>query len=142
MLVRLACAALFPAAICVQLPAHAGEPEDVVAGIYAAYPWEDLPPGGHGAWYVDIAAAWGGGGADAGKAFLLGTAGGFTNVETEVVASGGYESRVRTVLSGPDGAVHRLNFGLIGDDDEDDRWRVMEVFTDDGKYLSEVLAGR
>ena len=31
---------------------------------------------------------------------------------------------------------------MIGDDDEDDRWRIMEVFTDDGRYLSEVLANK
>ena len=122
------------------MPAQAGEPGAVVAGIYAAHPWTSLPPGGHGAWYVDMSVAWGRGASEAGMAFLLGAAGRPERVETEVVASGEYEARIRATLSGRDGAVHVLNFGMIGDDDEDDRWRVIEVFTDDGKSLSEVLA--
>lgn len=122
------------------LPAHAGGPDEVVAGIYASHPWTDFPPGGHGAWYVETAAAWGSGASDAGMAFLLGAANQLEKVETEVVASGEYEAAVRATLSGKDGTVQILNFGMIGDDDEDDRWRIIEVFTDGGKYLSNVLA--
>lgn len=122
------------------MPAHGGEPGAVVAGIYAAHPWTELPPGGHGAWYVETSVAWERGVSGAGMAFLLGAVGQPEKVDTEVVASGGYEARIRATLSGRDGTVHVLNFGMIGDDDEDDRWRVIEVFTDDGKYLSEVLA--
>lgn len=124
------------------LPAHAGGPDEVVAGIYASHPWTDLPPGGHGAWYVEPAVAWGRGEVDAGKAFLVGPVTQPEKVDTEIVASGEYEARVRVVLSGKDGATYILNFGMIGDDDEDDRSRVMEVFTDDGRYLSEVLANK
>lgn len=86
--------------------------------------------------------AWGRGAVDAGKAFLVGPVAQPEKVRTEIVASGEYEARVRTVLSGKDGATYILNFGMIGDDDEDDRWRIMEVFTDDGRYLSEVLANK
>lgn len=123
-------------------PAQAADPGEVVTGIYAQYPWTDLPPGGHGAWYPDTAVAWAEGAADAGKAFLVGPAGRFTKVDTEIVASGGDEVRIRATLFRDDGTVHVLNFGMIGDDDEDDRWRVIEVFTDDGRYLSDVLAHR
>jgi hypothetical protein len=73
-------------------------------------------------------------------AFLVGPAIQVEKVATELVASGDYEARVRASLSGKDGTVYALNFGMIGDDDEDDRWRIIEVFTDDGRYLSEVLA--
>jgi hypothetical protein len=123
------------------MPAHAEEPGDVVVGIYAKHPWAELPPGGHGAWYMDIAAAWERGAADAGMAFLLGRMNKVEKIETEVVISSGDEARVRATLSGKEGAIQALNFGMVGDDDEDDKWRVIEVFTDDGKYLSEVLAG-
>ncbi|MCO5139959.1 MULTISPECIES: hypothetical protein [unclassified Shinella] len=123
------------------IPAHAEEPGDVVVGIYAKHPWADLPPGGHGAWYMDIAAAWERGSADDGMTLLLGKIERIDKVETEVVVSSGDEARVRATVSGKDGATQVLNFGMVGDDDEDDRWRVIEVFTDDGKYLSEVLAG-
>lgn len=119
--------------------AHAGDPEDVVAGVYASYPWKDLPPGGHGAWHQETGAAWGTGAADAGLAFLAGP-GAFTRVETEVTVAGGAEVRVLATLWDGDDAVHVLNFGMIGDDDEDDRWRIIEVFTDSGEYLSDVLA--
>lgn len=123
-------------------PAHAGGPDEVVTGLYAGYPWTDLPPGGHLPWHVDPAIAWERGAADAGKAFLVGPVTQPEKVDTEIVASGEYEARVRTVLSGKDGDTYILNFGMIGDDDEDDRWRIMEVFTDDGRYLSEVLANK
>ncbi|WP_432346634.1 hypothetical protein WMC41_00565 [Shinella yambaruensis] len=121
------------------IPAHAEEPGDVVVGIYAKHPWADLPPGGHGAWYMDIAASWENGAAEAGMAFLLGKISEVDRVKTEVVISSSDEARVRATVSGNDGATQVLNFGMVGDDDEDDRWRVIEVFTDDGKYLSEVL---
>jgi hypothetical protein len=121
-------------------PAHADEPIDVVAGIYAKYPWKDLPPGGHGAWYVETAAAWENGASDAGMTFLVGPIIQVEKIVTELVVSGDYEARVRAALSGKDGTVYALNFGMIGDDDEDDRWRIIEVFTDDGRYLSEILA--
>ncbi|KNY10794.1 hypothetical protein AKG11_33045 [Shinella sp. SUS2] len=74
--------------------------------------------------------------------FLLGAANQLEKVETAVVASGEYEATVRATLSGKDGTVQVLNFGMIGDDDEDDRWRIIEVFTDGGKYLSNVLANK
>lgn len=90
---------------------------------------------------MDIAAAWERGAADAGMAFLLGRMNKVEKIETEVVISSGDEARVRATLSGKEGAIQALNFGMVGDDDEDDKWRVIEVFTDDGKYLSEVLAG-
>ncbi|HEV7247551.1 MAG TPA: hypothetical protein VGN93_11240 [Shinella sp.] len=121
-------------------PAHAGEPGEVVAGIYAKHPWTDLPPGGPGAWYVETAAAWESGASHAGMAFLLGAVSQVEKVDTEIVAAGTYEAKVRATLTGKDGPVQVLNFGMIGDDDEDDRWRIIEVFTDDGKYLSAVLA--
>lgn len=124
------------------IPAHAGGPEEVVAGIYALYPWTDLPPGGHGAWNIEPAVDWGRGAADAGKAFLVGPVTRPQKVDTEIVASGEYEARVRAVISGKDGTAYILNFGMIGDDDEDDRWRIMEVFTDDGRYLSDLLANK
>ncbi|MCW5722790.1 MAG: hypothetical protein KIS86_16765 [Devosia sp.] len=123
-------------------PAHAGGPDEVVTGLYAGHPWTDLPPGGHLPWHVDPAIAWERGAADAGKAFLVGPVTQPEKVDTEIVASGEYEARVRAVISGKDGATYILNFGMIGDDDEDDRWRIMEVFTDDGRYLSEVLANK
>lgn len=90
---------------------------------------------------MDIAAAWERGSADDGMTLLLGKIERIDKVETEVVVSSGDEARVRATVSGKDGATQVLNFGMVGDDDEDDRWRVIEVFTDDGKYLSEVLAG-
>jgi hypothetical protein len=46
----------------------------------------------------------------------------------------------RSLGRGWDDRVHALNFGMIGDDDEDGGWRIIEVSPDDGKYLSEVLA--
>lgn len=133
---------LFLATIGDVFPAHAGGPEDVVAGLYASHPWTEIPPGGHGAWYIDTAVAWGRGAADVGMKFLVGPLTQPDKVGTEIVASGEYEARVRAILSGKDGATYILNFGMIGDDDEDDRWRIMEVFTDDGRYLSEVLANK
>lgn len=90
---------------------------------------------------MDIAAAWERGAADAGMAFLLGKINKVEKVETEVVISSGDEARVHATISGKDGPAQVLNFGMVGDDDEDDKWRIIEVFTDDGKYLSEVLAG-
>jgi len=123
------------------MPAHAEEPGAVVVGIYAKHPWKELPPGGHIAWYMDTAAAWERGAADAGMAFLLGEIRQIGKVETEVAISSGDEARVRATLSDKNGTTQVLNFGMVGDDDEEDRWRVIEVFTDDGKYLSEVLAG-
>lgn len=118
--------------------AHAGDPREVVSGIYAEYPWMDLPPGGHGAWHQETAAIWGAGSAEAGKAFLVGTRA-FTEVYTEIIESGEYEARVRTTLSDSKGPVHILIFGMLGDDDEDDRWRVIEVIAEDGKRLSDVI---
>ena len=84
-------------------PAHAGGPDEVVTDLYAGHPWTDLPPGGHLPWHVDPAIAWERGAADAGKAFLVGPVTQPEKVDTEIVASGEYEARVRTVLSGYDG---------------------------------------
>lgn len=121
------------------LPAtHASEPDQVVAGIYDRYPWPDLPPGGAQAWYPHIAEGWLGRHAEAGKAFLAGGGGPVTGTATEIVERIEAEARVLVRLSGADGAARSLFFGVVLDDD-DDTWRVIEVFTEDGRYLSEML---
>ena len=123
-------------------PAHAEEPGAVVVGLYAKHPWTELPPGGHGFWYMDIAAAWERGAAADGKAFLIGKITQIADVKTEVIISSGDEARVRATISSKDGAIQVLNFGMVGDDDEDDRWRIIEVFSDGGNYLSEILTDK
>lgn len=119
--------------------AYAGDPEKVVTAIYAEHPWETLPPGGNDAWYADTATAWTTGAADAGKAFLSGPSA-FSQVDTAIGATGGSEAQVITTLSNGTDPTYVISFGLIRDDGPNGLWRIIEVFSDDGKYLSDILA--
>lgn len=123
-------------------PILAMEPQAVVIGIYAEHPWTTLPPGGHQGWAPDIAAAWEHGNSGAGLLFLAGPGEGRRTVTAERIAPGAHEARVRAVVWGSDGKAQGFTFIMIGDDDEDDRWRVHDVVTDEGDRLSSVLAQR
>lgn len=119
--------------------ALAMEPEEAVAGIYAGQPWETLPPGGHGWWDPLAAVAWSQGNSSRGLQFLTGSIDGKVTVSTVTLEPGDYEAQVRAVVSGS-GEVHTITFLMIGDDDEDDRWRVFDIVDESGKRLSDVLA--
>ncbi len=119
-------------------PVEAAEPEDTVDRIYGQYPWQDVPPGGAELWYPDTAAKWDSAAADAGMAFLTGGTTSIVGVATEVVLAGEGEARVQATVTGGNGAAHTLNFGVVLDDELG--WLVIEVFTDDGRYLSDILS--
>lgn len=72
--------------------------------------------------------------------FLTGEIPGQFTIAAMPVDPGEFEARVQMVVFGDNGAVHASDFAMIGDDDEDDRWHILYVFTDTGGHLLAVLA--
>lgn len=127
--------------------AEAGEPEQVVAALYAGHPYADDPPGGLDVWepgtralWVDALARMETGGKVLDFDLLAANGDGYFSglvIGTEIEVS--HEARIRADLDNGEATPATIFYGLVR---SDERWRVIEAWREGepgGWRLTEML---